>query len=94
MRVGKRELKSHLSQYLRRVEKGESLYVTDRGRIVAEIKPVKRGRTQDEIWRDLAAHGLVSLGVKPGKYTSFKPVKLEGPRGRLDEIISELRGPR
>jgi prevent-host-death family protein len=37
--VGIRELKNHLSAYVRRVEAGEIVIVTDRGRVVAELVP-------------------------------------------------------
>jgi prevent-host-death family protein len=40
MDVGVRELKQHLSEYLRRVAAGETLQVTDRGVPVALIIPV------------------------------------------------------
>ena len=36
---GIRELKAHLSAYVREVERGESILVTDRGRVVAELRP-------------------------------------------------------
>ncbi|MBA3300903.1 MAG: type II toxin-antitoxin system prevent-host-death family antitoxin [Thermoleophilaceae bacterium] len=38
--VGIRELRQNLSVYLRRVERGESLRVTDRGREVALLGPL------------------------------------------------------
>jgi prevent-host-death family protein len=38
-RVGVRELRQNLSVYLRRVEQGEALDVTDRGRLVARLQP-------------------------------------------------------
>ena len=38
-RVGVRELRQNLSVYLRRVEKGETLEVTDHGRLVARLAP-------------------------------------------------------
>jgi prevent-host-death family protein len=38
--VGVRELKAHLSSCLKRVQAGERLTVTDRGRAVAVIAPV------------------------------------------------------
>lgn len=38
-RVGVRELRQNLSVYLRRVEQGESLDVTEHGRIVARLGP-------------------------------------------------------
>lgn len=34
------ELKDHLSQYLRRVRRGETIWVKDRDRIIAKIEPV------------------------------------------------------
>lgn len=40
MEVGIRELKNGLSSYLKRVQKGESVVVTDHGRAVARIVPV------------------------------------------------------
>lgn len=41
--VGIRALKDHLSEYLRRVQEGELLVITDRGRPVGELAPVGRG---------------------------------------------------
>lgn len=37
--VGIRELKNKLSHYVRLVDAGESVLVTDRGRVVAELRP-------------------------------------------------------
>lgn len=42
MNVGIRELKQHLSEYLRRVADGEVIQVTDRGVPVALISPATR----------------------------------------------------
>ena len=39
-RVGVRELRQNLSKYLRRVERGERLEVTERGRPVAVLAPL------------------------------------------------------
>jgi prevent-host-death family protein len=39
-RVGVRELRQQLSRYLRRVARGETLEVTDRGRPVAVLAPL------------------------------------------------------
>jgi len=35
-----RELKSHLSEYIRRVKSGEAVTITDRGQPVGRIVPV------------------------------------------------------
>lgn len=42
-RVGVRELRQNLSVYLRRIDRGERFEVTDRGRAVALLVPVRRG---------------------------------------------------
>lgn len=40
-KIGIRELKIHLSQYLKEVKKGEDVLITERGKIIAQIIPVK-----------------------------------------------------
>jgi prevent-host-death family protein len=54
--IGVRELKAHLSECLRRVQTGERLTVTDRGRAIATLAPVERAVTLD--W----AHAMVAEG--------------------------------
>ncbi|MBA4377052.1 MAG: prevent-host-death protein [Anaerolinea sp.] len=41
MRVGTRELKNKLSEYLRRVKAGETITVTEHGKTIGQIIPVK-----------------------------------------------------
>lgn len=54
MNVGVRDLKQHLSEYLRQVADGHTLTVTDRGVPVATISPISPGnpltRAIDEGW--------------------------------------------
>ena len=59
-RVGIRELRQNLSVYLRRVEEGETLEVTERGRAVAVLGPLPRRRVLDE----LAADGQAVLASR------------------------------
>lgn len=54
-RIGVRELRQHASRYLARVARGESLEVTDRGRAVAHLVPVRA-----DPWEDLITSGRVS----------------------------------
>ncbi len=63
--VGIRELKDHLSEYMRLTRKGESVLVTERGEAVAELRPVDAVTLAKEIPRglaDLVSRGNVSLG--------------------------------
>jgi prevent-host-death family protein len=41
--VGLRELQNRLSEYVREVRSGESVLVTDRGEVVAELIPPGKG---------------------------------------------------
>ena len=73
--VGVRELRQNLSVYLRRVEAGEVLEVTERGRPVAMLVPLKKPSTVVE---RLVASGrastrdgdLFELGLPPGSTSS------------------------
>ena len=68
--AGVRELKSHLSGYLRDVERGDVVLVTDRGRIVAELRPpgpTERGVSPADLrYRKLVDRGLVRPAAAPG----------------------------
>ncbi len=55
--VGIRELKNKLSHYVRLVEAGESVLVTDRGTVIAELRPPgaeSRGASVDPVAAELA----------------------------------------
>jgi prevent-host-death family protein len=54
--IGIRELRQHASRYLRDVERGETIEVTDRGRAVARLIPVPHSEGIEE----LAASGRLS----------------------------------
>ena len=61
--AGVRELKAHLSGYLRDVERGDVVLVTDRGRVIAELR--SPGSAERELspgdlrYRKLVADGLL-----------------------------------
>lgn len=52
--VAVKELKNRLSAYLREVGRGEVVLVTDRGRVVAELRQPSVERTLDAADRELA----------------------------------------
>ena len=47
--IGVRELRQRASELLRRVEQGETIEVTDRGRRVAVLSPLPEGSTLDRM---------------------------------------------
>jgi prevent-host-death family protein len=86
--VGVAELRQNLSRYLRLVEQGERLIVTDRNRPVAELGPPSTsGADLDR----LIADGRVS---RPVRRRLPEPLQLEGDRYALSRALDEIRGKR
>lgn len=64
--VGLRELKNRLSEYVRQVRTGQAVMVTDRGEVVAELRPpdqVPPGTKIDAAVVRLVNRGLLILGA-------------------------------
>ena len=76
--VGVRQLKNSLTRYLRLVEKGQSVLVTNRNRPVAVLQRPDRSsaRTEEEVVAALVAEGKLLPAAKPGPFKPFKPRKL------------------
>ena len=67
------ELKTHLSQYLRRVRKGERLVVMDRKEPIAEIIPLRA--TAKSVFERLANEGRLKLGTQDRSRLKFPKMK-------------------
>jgi len=84
-KVGIRELKAHLSHYVRLVREGGRVVVTDRGEEVAELRavtPVSPGL------RELIESGQVRWsGGKPARFP--RPITIRG--GPISDTVGELR---
>lgn len=86
--VGVAELRRNLSRYLRRVERGERLLVTDRNRPVAELgPPPTTGAALDR----LIAGGRLQ---RPARRGLPEPLQLEGDPYALSRALDEIRGER
>lgn len=86
--VGVAELRRNLSRYLRRVERGERLLVTDHNRPVAELgPPSSAGAALDR----LIAEGRLPRPVRRGLP---QPLRLEGDPYALSRALDEIRGER
>ena len=94
--VGVRELKAHLSRVLRDVQNGETVLVTDRGRVIAELR--QPGLTAaplspiDQKLADLAAKGVMKLAERCKWKYEASPVRL--PAGTAAELLAEDRDER
>jgi prevent-host-death family protein len=87
--VGVRELRQHLSRYLRRVEAGERLVVTERRRPVALLGPLPEN---DDWLEHLIATG--ELTPARGDLLDLPPPRPAPPGPSLSEILDELRADR
>ena len=61
-RVAVRELKSRLSEYLSLVKVGEEIVVTERGRSIAKIVPLRSSESLPDRLADMDRQGLIRLG--------------------------------
>jgi len=95
--VGIRELKNRLSEYLREVRAGESVLVTDRGEVIAEVSPPGQLRADPSFpagLLQLARRGLLSLGSTSGA-ALYKSLPLRRRRKiSAVELLDEERGNR
>jgi len=88
--VSVRELKNHLSEHLRRARDGQRILVTDRGRPIAEITPLRaESLTLDERLARLEEEGEITL---PQGRKARSLVRATRVRGRpVSETLLEDR---
>jgi prevent-host-death family protein len=93
-RVGLRELKNRLSEYVREVRSGEGVLVTDRGEVVAELVPPGQVTDRPGVPSGLVAlakSGRLTLGVDNDRTAYPKLSRLLRGR-RAAELLEEERG--
>lgn len=77
-----RELRQHASRVLARVKAGESIEVTDRGRVVAHLTPPR-----PSTWDRLHEAGQ----LRPGTQELPAPVVTEATGRSLSDALADLR---
>jgi antitoxin (DNA-binding transcriptional repressor) of toxin-antitoxin stability system len=93
--VGVRELKTHLSSYLRDVARGDVFLVTDHGEVVAELRPpgaADKSMTREELARKrLIDAGRLKPAVAPGalSWDSYPRFRLR--HGTAQELLDADR---
>lgn len=88
MDVSVRELKNSLSRYLRRVQQGESVLVTSRGKPVAHLVPLTSVVPEAERLEALPGVDAGSGGKPQGAH---QPARVEPGQKSVSEIVLEER---
>ena len=85
--VGLRDLRHHTSEVMARVRHGETIDVTEHGRLIARIVPVGE-RQPTPVLARLVASGRASLAQRPG----YRPRMRTGEgTDRLSDALTTLR---
>ena len=91
--IGIKALNSRLSEYVRLAAGGETVLVTDRGRVVAEIGPPQETRSPvlaDAMLADAVRKGWLTPALSPGS----EPPRGGPPEATLSVLLGELAGDR
>ena len=90
--VGLKTLKNRLSEYVRLAANGETVLVTDRERVVAELVPPRAGRSQ--LWGDAMLADAVRQGwvVPPALPAEGAPPR--APVASFRKLLRELKDDR
>jgi len=96
--IGVKQLKARLSEYLRLVKTGETILVTEREEVVAEMRPARRQmRPADEIEDALDAlseSGDITRAALPKRGWSWRSRGLGLPSGTGRSLLDEIRADR
>ncbi len=92
-----RALKDRLSAFLRDVQRGDVILVTDRGRVVAEIRlpsveAPATGTAAGKL-RRLATEGVVKLGL-PNRADAYRKPGISLPDKVVEDALGWTRGER
>jgi prevent-host-death family protein len=71
-RIGLRELRQNASRYIARVARGETVEVTQRGRLIARIVPAG-----EDSWEELILRGDVIPAESPGDLLDVTPLDVD-----------------
>jgi prevent-host-death family protein len=78
MKLGLREANQHFSKAIKAVRTGKDVILTERGRPIAVIKPIKEEQDQDAVLRRMADDGLITLPSRKGPLPRFEPIRIKG----------------
>ncbi len=93
--VGIKQLKSRLSEYVRLARAGETILVSDRDEVVAELGPARHQRPEagsiEDVLERLADRGALTRASQPKKGWTWSPPSLGLRPEVAQKILDELR---
>src|SRR5271154_5817322 len=87
-RIGIRELRQHASVYVDLVERGYTVDITNRGRLVAQMIPVRDPDSPLERW---IAKGVIERAEDEGSVLEIEPYAGGSGETTASEALGELR---
>jgi prevent-host-death family protein len=91
MRLGLREANQRFSKAMKAVRAGKEVVLTERGRPIAVITPIKDEDAQEATLRTMIDEGLIILATRKGPMPTpgWRPVKVKGKS--LSQTVIEDR---
>lgn len=83
--ISHREMRNHSAEVLRRVEAGEDLVVTNRGRPVARLSPISASGLEE-----LVAKGMARAAREDASWQDLPPAL--PTRSTSADLLADLRG--
>ncbi|OGN94368.1 MAG: hypothetical protein A2Z71_09375 [Chloroflexi bacterium RBG_13_50_21] len=87
MRIGIRDLKARLSDYLRQVRRGQVIVITDHGRVVGRILPAET--SMYDIAKNLQSAGLADWNGK--KLKEIQPAAVNSSQKTIADLLVDMR---
>ena len=93
--VGLRELKNRLSRYVQKAKSGETVLITDRSEVVAELSPPRKGSSGQTMTtlEEMKRKGLLHGGARNAS-SLYPPLSRGLKRTSISTLLDEERGRR
>lgn len=80
MKLGLREANQHFSKAIKAVRGGKDVILTERGRPIAVITPVREERSEEAALETMEDEGLIALPSRKGPTPAprWKPISVKG----------------
>ncbi len=78
MKLGLRDANQHFSKAMKAVRAGQDVVLTERGKPIAVITPIRHKSPQAAALAQMADEGLITLPTRRGPLSRFVPARRKG----------------